>query len=167
MVNVRVQKSSSRTPQPQAKSSPFDSPPVPAPAKAPTPQDDRAFMENKHEALRLQLQAKYGTITPQGEERLTLLQAKRDAFRRDRLKSLPDNSLLDIPNLFVPRETPQPIQPKLKIGKVGDKYEQEADRVAAKDVSLLTSIRKEQNESHQKLDIVRMVQQCTGKEMNF
>lgn len=138
MVNERVQKSSSWTPQPHAKSS-FSSPPVPTPAKAPTPQDieNQAFMENKHEALGLQLQAKYGTITPQGQERLTVLQAKMDTFRRDRLESIPSTCLLDIPNLFAPRETPQPIQPKLKIGQVGDK--QEADRVAAKVVSQINA----------------------------
>lgn len=119
MVNERAQKLSSWTPQPQAKSPPFALPPFPAPAKAPTPQDieNQAFMENKHEALGLQLQAKYGTITPQGQERLTLLQAKKDNFRRDRLKSIPDNSLVNIPNLFAPRETPQLIQPMVQMVK--------------------------------------------------
>ncbi len=132
MANQRVQKSSAWTPQPQATSSRLASRPVPAPAKASTPQDieNQAFMEYKHEALGLQLQAKYGTITPQGQERLTLLQAKMDAFRQNRLKSTPSTSLLDIPHLFAPRETSQPLQPKLKIGQVGDKYEREADRVA-------------------------------------
>ena len=132
MVNQKVQKSSSWTPQPQAKSSPFASPPIPSQAHAATPHDieNQVFRKNKHEVLELQIQAKFGTITPQGEERLTLLQAKRDALRRDRLKSIPDDSLLNIPNLFASRETPQPIQPKLKIEKVGDK--QEADQVGAK-----------------------------------
>lgn len=117
MANQRVQKSSSWTPQTQAKSSQFASPPIPTQAKAPTPQDieHQAFREQKHETLGLQLQAKYGTITPQGQERLTLLQAKMDTFRRDRLKSIPESSLLDIPNLFAPRETPQPIQPMVQM----------------------------------------------------
>ncbi len=133
-------------------------------------------MENKHEALGLQLQAKYDTITPQGQERLTRLQAKRDAFRRDRLKSIPGNSLLDIPNLFAPRETPQQIQPKLKIGKVGDKYEQEADRVAAKVVRQINAPqtqpssqgealqRKEMPKNEDELQRKSVVQRQSGEE---
>ncbi|MBD2509096.1 hypothetical protein H6G91_17675 [Nostoc muscorum FACHB-395] len=90
------------------------------------------------EATKLEIQAKYGTITPEGQERLGVLQAKMNDFwvqRKESSKSQPN--LLEIPGLFTRRETllAQQIQPQLTIGQPGDKYEQEADRVAADVVS--------------------------------
>ncbi|WP_190936108.1 hypothetical protein [Nostoc sp. FACHB-133] len=90
------------------------------------------------EATKLDIQAKYGTITPEGQERLGVLKAKMNDFwvqRKESSKGQPN--LLEIPGLFTGRETrlaPQ-IQPQLTIGQPGDKYEQEADKVAADVVS--------------------------------
>lgn len=40
--------------------------------------ENQEFQQHQMEATKLKLQAKYGTITPQGQERLTVLQAKMD-----------------------------------------------------------------------------------------
>lgn len=139
----KVQKSPSWTPQPQGKTSPFAPRPMSLPAPPPTRQEieNQAFMEHKHEAVGLQLQAKYGTITREGQERLTVLQAKMDAFRQQGWESTrrQGTNLLEIPGLLAEHQAPQRLQPKLVIGKVGDKYEQEADRVAAKVVSQINA----------------------------
>ncbi|MEH1969805.1 hypothetical protein [Nostoc sp.] len=90
------------------------------------------------EATKLDIQAKYGTITPEGQERLGVLQAKMNGFwvqRKESSKGQPN--LLEIPGIFTRRETrlAQQIQPQLTIAQPGDKYEQEADKVAADVVS--------------------------------
>ncbi|MBD2532526.1 hypothetical protein H6G97_24260 [Nostoc flagelliforme FACHB-838] len=46
--------------------------------------EDQAFTEQKMEANQLQLEAKYGTLTAQGQERLTVLQAKMDGLLHSR-----------------------------------------------------------------------------------
>ncbi|MGV0104050.1 hypothetical protein NSTCB13_02701 [Nostoc sp. DSM 114160] len=100
--------------------------------------DNQAFQIQKMEATKLEIQAKHGTITPERQERLGVLQAKMNDFwvqRKESSKGLPN--LLDIPDLFTRRETrlAQQIQPQLTIGQPGDKYEQEANRVATDVVS--------------------------------
>ncbi|MDZ7965295.1 MAG: hypothetical protein RM368_10010 [Nostoc sp. DedSLP03] len=100
--------------------------------------DNQAFQIQKMEATKLEIQAKHGTITLEGQERLGVLQAKMNNFwmqRKENTKGQPN--LLEIPNLFTRRETrlAQQIQPQLTIGQPGDKYEQEANRVATDVVS--------------------------------
>ncbi|MBG1240326.1 DUF4157 domain-containing protein [Nostoc sp. NZL] len=82
------------------------------------------------EGTKLELQAKYGTITPIGQERLTLLQAKMDGLLNSRLERATrfGHNTANIP-LRRP-DTSTPIQAKLTIGEPGDKYEQEADETA-------------------------------------
>ncbi|WP_448265171.1 Rossmann-like fold-containing protein [Nostoc sp. DSM 114159] len=92
--------------------------------------ENEAFAEEKMEVTGLELQAKYGTITPEGQERLTVLQAKMDRSLNSRLEKATrfGHNFANIP---VRRpDTPTPIQAKLTIGEPGDKYEQEADQTA-------------------------------------
>ncbi|MEH2120429.1 eCIS core domain-containing protein [Nostoc sp.] len=94
--------------------------------------EDVAFTEQKMEAFGLELQAKYGKITPEGQERLTVLQAKMDGLLNSRLEHATRFSY-NIANIPLTRpDTPTPIQAKLTIGEPGDKYEQEADKIADK-----------------------------------
>ncbi|MFN6525459.1 DUF4157 domain-containing protein [Nostoc sp. ChiSLP03a] len=86
--------------------------------------------EEKMEVSGLELQAKHRTITPEGQERLTVLQAKMDRSLNSRLEKATrfGHNFANIP---VRRpNTSTPIQGKLTIGEPGDKYEQEADQTA-------------------------------------
>ena len=92
--------------------------------------ENEAFAEEKMEVTGLELQAKHGTITPEGQERLTVLQAKMDRSLNSRLEKATrfGHNFANIP---VRRpDTPTPIQAKLTIGEPGDRYEQEADQTA-------------------------------------
>ncbi|MEH1919288.1 eCIS core domain-containing protein [Nostoc sp.] len=92
--------------------------------------ENEAFAEEKMEVTGLELQAKHRTITPEGQERLTVLQAKMDRSLNSRLEKATrfGHNFANIP---VRRpDTPIPIQAKLTIGEPGDKYEQEADQTA-------------------------------------
>ncbi|MEH2124217.1 eCIS core domain-containing protein [Nostoc sp.] len=92
--------------------------------------ENEAFAEEKMEVTGLELQAKHRTITPEGQERLTVLQAKMDRSLNSRMEkaTLLGHNFANIP---VRRpDTPAPIQAKLTIGEPGDKYEQEADQTA-------------------------------------
>ncbi|MEH2168450.1 MAG: DUF4157 domain-containing protein [Nostoc sp.] len=92
--------------------------------------ENEAFAEEKMEVTGLELQAKHGTITPEGQERLTVLQAKMDRSLNYRLEKATrfGHNFANIP---VRRpDTPTPIQAKLTIGEPGDRYEQEADQTA-------------------------------------
>ncbi|MBW4615639.1 MAG: DUF4157 domain-containing protein [Desmonostoc vinosum HA7617-LM4] len=92
--------------------------------------EDDAFQEQKFEATGLQLQAKYGTITPEGQERLGILQAKMDGLLHSRLERASQFGH-NIANISLKRPNTQlPIQAKLTIGEPGDKFEQEADKTA-------------------------------------
>lgn len=104
--------------------------------------ENQAMREYKHEATTLEIQAKYGTITPEGQERLTFLQAKVADYTQRKLdfanriyqhmyNSSGGNSSVTPPQ----RNTTPLIQAKLTIGQPGDKYEQEADRVATQVVN--------------------------------
>ncbi|WP_334908639.1 eCIS core domain-containing protein [Nostoc sp.] len=92
--------------------------------------EDEAFAEQKFEATGLELQAKYGKITPEGQERLTVLQAKMDGLLNSPLERATrfSHNFANIP--IRSRDTATPIQAKLTIGEPGDKYEQEADETA-------------------------------------
>lgn len=93
-------------------------------------QQTNALASKHQEATGLSIQAKYGTITPEGHERLTVLQAKMDGLLNSRLSHARrfGHNIANIP-LRRP-DTPTPIQAKLTIGEPGDKYEQEADETA-------------------------------------
>lgn len=90
-----------------------------------------AFKQQQMEVTKLKIQAKYGTITPEGQKHLTILQAKMDGLLNSRLKHARrfSHNFANIP-LRSP-EIPTPIQAKLTIGEPGDKYEQEADAMAS------------------------------------
>lgn len=90
--------------------------------------EDVAFAEQKMEAFGLELQAKYGKITSEGQERLTVLQAKMASFSSSQLEHARRFSH-NIANIPLTRPD-TPIQAKLTIGEPGDKYEQEADETA-------------------------------------
>ncbi|WZF22409.1 DUF4157 domain-containing protein (plasmid) [Nostoc sp. UHCC 0302] len=111
---------------------PFASQPakVSSAAKTSTDIEDVAFAEQQMEATGLEIQAKYGKITPEGQERLTVLQAKMDGLLNSRLSHATQfgHNIANIP-LLRP-QTSTPIQAKLTIGEPGDKYEQEADETA-------------------------------------
>ena len=146
MTYERVQKASSWSSQPQEKTSPFARRPFSVPAQAPTQQEieNEAIQQNKLEAFGLELQAKHGTITPEGQERLTVLQAKMDAFwqqRRENVERRGGNILQRLLNQGGTRTNePLPmIQTKLTIGEPGDQYEQEADQVAARVVNQINA----------------------------
>ncbi|MBD2527404.1 hypothetical protein [Nostoc sp. FACHB-133] len=83
------------------------------------------------EATKLKLQAKSGRITQEGQERLTVLQAKIDGLLNSRLEHATrfGHNITNIPLRRPDIRTP--IQAKLTIGEPGDKYEQEADETAS------------------------------------
>lgn len=139
--------------------------------------ENQELQQHKFKAKRLEIQAKHGTITPEGQEQLTVLQAKMNDLLHRRVEHAsrfghnfakiainrfdaslaqpiqpkltirePQESLQEpfIDQRFPPRLETKPlsmkgslptsktlVQPKLTIGQPGDKYEQEADRVAA------------------------------------
>jgi hypothetical protein len=93
-------------------------------------QEDAAFAEQKIEATGLEIQAKHGTITPQGQERLTLLQAKMDGLLQTRLANAAKYRHNIERIAFTRPDSSPPVQAKLTIGQPGDKYEQEADETA-------------------------------------
>ena len=159
MTYKRVQKSSSWTPHSQKQTSLFGSRPFPKQTQESdspsTPQDleDEAFEQHKFEATGLEVKEEYGTITPQEKEHLGVLRAKINDFwvqRREQTQGQPN--LLEI--LTNNRENPKPepflpIQAKLTIGEAGDKYEQEADQVAAQVVNQINTPQPQQSAKSQ------------------
>jgi hypothetical protein len=147
----RVKKFPSWSPTSNSKTSKSldESRPFPLQAKPhsdlpPTQEDieNEAFQQHKHEATGLEVQAEYGTLPPERQQRLTVLQAKMaDFWQKKESQERSGINLLEIPNLFAPRQplAAQPIQAKLTIGEPGDKYEQEADQVAARVVNQINS----------------------------
>ncbi|WP_199316983.1 DUF4157 domain-containing protein [Chroococcidiopsis sp [FACHB-1243]] len=108
--------------------------------------ESHVIQQHQREATVLKIQAKHGTITPEGQERLTFLQAKMaDEMQRklDVANRTHQNSLNSFPgdvSVAPPeRKAMPPIQAKLTIGQPGDKYEQEADRVAAQVVNQINA----------------------------
>ncbi|WP_221644697.1 DUF4157 domain-containing protein [Nostoc sp. UCD121] len=99
-------------------------------AKTPTDIENEGFAEQQMQATELKLQAKFGSITPEGQERLNVLQAKMDGLLNSGLEHATRFSH-NIANIPLRRpDIPTPIQAKLTIGEPGDKYEQEADETA-------------------------------------
>ncbi|BAZ08734.1 hypothetical protein NIES4071_05400 [Calothrix sp. NIES-4071] len=102
---------------------------------------NQQYEQDKFEATKVEIQAKYGTMTPEGQEQLTLLQAKKAAFWQRYLGNTgfynQDSSQMTARGIDVSPK--QAIQTKLTIGAPGDKYEQEAHRVAAQVVTQINA----------------------------
>ncbi|MFB2881324.1 DUF4157 domain-containing protein [Floridanema aerugineum] len=198
MLHQRTQKSSASHPQTQQQSSQFAPRPFAIQAQPETQKpatqeeiENEAFNQNKFEANGLQLKEKSGTIAPEEQERLGVLQAKmndllvqrqertsRNGFNligipihsadakgnapiQTKLEQKSDregeqqqspqessetasNEGMDLVQRTFQETNPQshpvsPIQAKLTIGQPGDKYEQEADSVAAKVVEQINA----------------------------
>lgn len=98
--------------------------------------ENQTLQQQKLETTGLEIKQKYGTITPEEQEKLGVLQAKIDDFwvqKKQQTKGQPD--LLEILIKNQQRtpitESATTIQPQLSIGETGDKYEQEADKIAS------------------------------------
>jgi Domain of unknown function (DUF4157) len=109
----------------------------------PTQQDieNQQYKQNKSESTSLQNQAMYGEIKPEGQEGLTCLQTKMSDFPQQKLQNAQlyghNFSRISVHRTDV---TPkQAIQRKLTIGTPGDKYEQEADKVATQVVNQINA----------------------------
>ncbi|MFN6526504.1 hypothetical protein [Nostoc sp. ChiSLP03a] len=94
--------------------------------------ENQKFQQYQFEATKLQIQAKHGTITPEGQERLTVLQTKMsESLQQGKEHSsqfghnLSKMAIKRADSLSIGE-----IQPKLTIGQSEDRYEQEADSVA-------------------------------------
>ncbi|MBW4429747.1 MAG: DUF4157 domain-containing protein [Nostoc desertorum CM1-VF14] len=113
--------------------------------------ETQEFQQHYSEATKLKLQAKYGTITPEGQERLTILQAKMSGTLHRRLQHASSNSsnFANIPISRPDAPLQQAVQTKLTTGEPGDKYEQEADRVAAQVVKQINApVSRQAGQSH-------------------
>ncbi len=87
--------------------------------------ENETFALQQMEATKLEIQAKFGSITPEGQERLDVLQAKMNGLLLSRVKTASQFGH-NIANISLKRlDTPAPVQAKLTIGEPGDKYEQE------------------------------------------
>ncbi|MEW6492427.1 MAG: hypothetical protein AB1589_07940 [Cyanobacteriota bacterium] len=98
--------------------------------------ENQDFQQEQFEATQLEIQAKYGTLAPEGQERLGVLQAKMQGLLHRRMDKASRfghnfaNVAIAAPENSRDIEPVQPIQTKLTLGQPGDKYEQEADSVA-------------------------------------
>ncbi|MEH1865979.1 MAG: hypothetical protein V7K69_13375, partial [Nostoc sp.] len=93
--------------------------------------ENETFAGRKIEATKLELQAKFGTISSQGQERLDGLQANMNGLLLSRLKTAQQFGH-NIANYSLRRpDEATPIQAKLTIGASGDKYEKQADETAS------------------------------------
>ena len=105
--------------------------------------ENQQYQQDRFEATKLEIQAKYGTITPVGQERLNLLQAKKAEFWQRYLAPVrrynQDFANIPLTRAQAKAKSKKAIQAKLTIGAPGDKYEQEADRVAAQVVNQINA----------------------------
>ncbi|MEH2087820.1 hypothetical protein [Nostoc sp.] len=94
--------------------------------------ENQKFQQYQFEVTKLQIQAKHGTIAPEGQERLTVLQTKMSQSLQQGKEhsSQFGHSLSKMAIKRSDSVSIGEIQPKLTIGQSGDRYEQEADRVA-------------------------------------
>jgi hypothetical protein len=94
--------------------------------------ENEAFEQQKFEATGLEIKQKDGSITPQEQEHLGVLQAKMDGLLAQRVEraSRFGHNFANIAINSPDSSELAPIQAKLTIGQPGDKYEQEADAVA-------------------------------------
>ncbi|MFN6486770.1 MULTISPECIES: hypothetical protein [unclassified Nostoc] len=94
--------------------------------------ENKKFQQYQFEATKLQIQAKHGTITPEGQERLTVLQTKMsESLQQGKEHSSQfGHNLSKMAIKRADSVSIGEIQPKLTIGQSEDRYEQEADSVA-------------------------------------
>ncbi|MEH2126304.1 hypothetical protein [Nostoc sp.] len=94
--------------------------------------ENQKFQQYQFEATKLQIQAKHGTIAPEGQERLTVLQTKmNESLQQGKEHSSQfGHNLSKMAIKRADSVSIGEIQPKLTIGQSGDRYEQEADSVA-------------------------------------
>ena len=81
--------------------------------KKPLSQEQIEFRQDKSEAFILQLKAKSGSIKPEEQERLDLLQTKMSGFFREKIQRA-----IKAPSGLIPihsPQRPQPVQPKIEI----------------------------------------------------
>ncbi|GEM_PF-6447950 len=116
---------------PQLASRPFVVQTKPDSGPSPTlvEMENQNLEQDKLEATRLEIKQRYGSSTPEEQAHLGTLQAKMSDFWSQQLSQISQHGH----SLSTVSIEPHPtrIQPKLSIGAPGDKYEQEADRVAA------------------------------------
>ncbi|HEY9667881.1 MAG TPA: hypothetical protein V6C91_13805, partial [Coleofasciculaceae cyanobacterium] len=103
--------------------------------------ENQTFQQYQLEATQLQIQAKHGTITPEGQRKLGLLQAQMNNLLQAKVDKASrfGHHFANIAINPTEGNVVQPIQPKLTLGQPGDHYEQEADRTAAEVVSWMQS----------------------------
>jgi hypothetical protein len=100
------------------------------PSLSQTEIENQEFQQHQIEATKLAIQAKHGTITPEGQTQLTLLQAKMNDVLQRRVEQSSGGHNLEKIALHHPDRIPS-VQAKLAIAQPGDKFEQEADQTAA------------------------------------
>ena len=142
-IHKKADSSASNPVHSQLQSRPFIAQAQPQSSKpiSKTETETQEFQQHNSEATKLKLQAKYGTITPEGQERLTVLQAKISSTLQRRLEhaSSKGSNFAHIPISRPDAPSQLAVQTKLTIGKPGDKFEQQANRVAAQVVNQINA----------------------------
>lgn len=121
--------------------------------------ENQTFQQYQFEATQLQIQAKHGTITPEGQRKLGLLQSQMNNLLQAKVDKASrfGHRLANIAINPTEGDFVQPIQPKLTLGQPGGNYEQEADRTAAEVVSWMqtpNSLLFSQNRAIQRQDML-------------
>ncbi len=125
--------------------------------------ENQAFEQDKLQVQGLQLKEQRGTITSEESEKLTVLQAKTDSFLQKKMAAIAGQpNILEIlanksrsikqtqpvqpvrPQLIINQinmatytsSPTESLQPKLTVGQPNDQYEQEADEVAERVMSM-------------------------------
>ncbi|WP_335139094.1 hypothetical protein [Nostoc sp.] len=113
--------------------------------------ENQKFQQYQFEATKLQIQAKHGTITAEGQERLTVLQTKmNESLQQGKEHSYQfGHSLSKMAIKRADSVSMGQIQPKLTIGQSGDQYEQEADSVATSVVNQINRVVSENQDAQQ------------------
>ncbi|MBD2533428.1 hypothetical protein H6G97_29240 [Nostoc flagelliforme FACHB-838] len=117
--------------------------------------ENQKFQQYQFEATKLQIQAKRGTITPEQQEQLTVLQTKmNESLQQGKEHSsqfghnLSKMAIKRADSVSLAQTQPL-IQPELTIGQSGDQYEQEADRVATSVVNQINTAALQKQDAQQ------------------
>jgi hypothetical protein len=92
--------------------------------------ENQEFQQQQIEVTKLAIQAKHGTITPEGQTQLTLLQAKMNDVLQRRVEQGAGFGH-NLENIALHHPDKIPSLQALAIAQPGDKQEQQADQVAA------------------------------------
>jgi hypothetical protein len=121
--------------------------------------ENQKLQQYQVEATKLKIQAKYGTITPEGQEQLTVLQTKmNESLQQEKEHSSKFGHNLAEIAIKRPVQGIQPqiqslsqpiVQPALTVGEPGDKYEQEADEIAASVVNQINTSASQNEDAQQ------------------